>query len=238
MQMNPLLGSTFAAIAAVSCAGIVHAGLATSQAIVVDISCQFIGMPGYEGLQTFRIYLQFTSASDSLLHHTQWSVGITGGTFFNSEPVDGIATGNIPVNPLFITAGLLPADYAWDTNISMDNSFVAQTSSEEPVMDFTPSYVGGFHIGGGGAGVFNSNPINPVTPGADMMIQVAQLTFSAGAPIVGGTFVALTPSGLAGATPTTIFIIPPSPGTLGALMVAGLFGRRRRRVALRCGHRR
>ena len=161
-----------------------QAGVQQHQIIYQNVSAQ-IGTPA--GLQTWAISLSFTHPDDVLLSHTGWSASIVGGSFFNADPIADDPFGQIPDDgghtPISAILLGFPGYSQWicDTNISIDNSPQSIADADTSMSAST--------IGPGGATVGSHT-----AAGGDLLIQIAQITFTAGTPVIEGSFIATTQS--------------------------------------------
>ena len=178
-------------------------GLKSYTFIVHNISAQFHGQPDYEHLFTHAISVQFSSPDDYVLSTTTWNWDLTDVTLFNADPVrddplgliDDQTGGHVP-----FPAGILSLPgyekWAWDTNLSIDNS---PMSIPEPVMIFTPTHIGP-------AGAFLIPPRPPA--GADLRVQIAQITLCGSAGVLSGHCVVVWEDGSGGPTHFTVVHVP------------------------------
>ena len=190
-------------------------GITSTEALVVDISDE-VGTPS--DLTTYAVYVQFTDPADVLLSHTLWDVSTIDATFYHASPItddplhlisDSVTTHPFPGStPISISPEIVerfPAYqvWAWDTHLSMDGSLTQ--SSPEALMQLTATHIGPR------AGCFNPNPAIPVTAGADLQIEIAKLTVTAGGGISGTFFALLPPPAGEDAFPVMMTIdIPPN----------------------------
>jgi hypothetical protein len=163
--------------------GSASAAVASHSAVVHDISSQYAGMPGYAGRQTWAVFVRYEHPTDVLVNNTLANIHATSGTFFNGDPFTDDPLGLIspsscltPISPGIIAMsgyGL----WAWDTNLSIDN--LPQSVAETPGAAQTPVVILG--------GAFFIPPPIGVSAGADLLVQVAQITMTTGGTATGET---------------------------------------------------
>lgn len=205
--------------------------IASSTAVVQDISASYSANPAYAGLQTFAVFVLYQNPTDVMVNHGMvglQAINAVNGTFFNMNPgpsgdplglIPDSTGGLCPVSPGFFA---LPgyAAWAWDTNLSLDNSPLSQP---DPGSSQTPTQIIG--------GAFIVPPPIGAAAGVDLMIQIAQITMTAGGHFDGFTHV-LTQNPAGGNPIDTIVHVTnvPAPGALALLGLAGFVGTRRRRA--------
>lgn len=180
-RTNLLAAVLISAVVALSCAA--NADLASTVNLIEDISSQFVGQPGYEGLRTYAVYVQFTDPADRLLITSGDVSALAGGCFVNADSVaddplgviDDVTGGNLPLIPSIIALRGYDA-WGWDTNLSVDNN--PESFPYPGTLLDTALIHGGAYI--------LPRPIGAAA-GPDLLVQIAQITVSTPTAFFSGT---------------------------------------------------